>query len=232
MIPSRSKCEGLPCYQCREACTSEFVGTLALVLAGAGTVAATSLVELPQRLFLIALAFGLTVGLLGISLGRISGAHVNPAVSLASLLAGRLRTGLIVPYAFFQVLGAITGGEILRIVFPASSASSFLGSTLLSPSVTPEVAVLFELAGTFLLSSTILIVSLRKFCSRKQAALVGITLFLLILVLGPLTGASFNPARSLGSALGSGHFENLGVFLVGPLAGGAAAGALGRLRRV
>lgn len=194
--------------------------------------AATTLVEVPRGLFLVALGFGLTVGLLGIALGKVSGAHVNPAVSLASVLAGRLRTGLTVPFAFFQLLGALTAGAILRIVFPLLSASSFLGSTLLASSVTPTVGVLLELIGTFLLSSVVLNISSSRFGSRGQAALVGITLFLLILVLGPLTGASFNPARSLGPALASSYFENVGVFIVGPLAGGAAAGVLTRMRRL
>ncbi len=118
MPTPNSKCGALPCYQCRQACAGEFFGTLALVVAGAGTVAATTLVEVPRGLFLVALGFGLTVGLLGIALGKVSGAHVNPAVSLASVLAGRLRTGLTVPFAFFQLLGALTAGAILRIVFP------------------------------------------------------------------------------------------------------------------
>ncbi len=153
-------------------------------------------------------------------------------MSLANVFAGRLRAGLLVPFAFFQVLGALTAGAILRLVFPASSASNFLGSTLLAPSITSSVAILLESAGTFLLSWLILNVSSSKCGRRRQAALVGITLFLLILVLGPLTGASLNPARSLGPALASGHLENLGVFVVGPLAGGAAAGVIGRMRRV
>ncbi len=74
-MSNRSKHGCLPCYQCRKACASEFLGTLALVVAGAGTVAFASLVELPQSLLLIALSFGLTVGALGIVLGGVSGAQ-------------------------------------------------------------------------------------------------------------------------------------------------------------
>ncbi len=77
-------------------------------------------------------------------------------MSLANVFAGRLRAGLLVPFAFFQVLGALTAGAILRLVFPASSASNFLGSTLLAPSITSSVAILLESAGTFLLSWLIL----------------------------------------------------------------------------
>ena len=162
-MSNRSKCGCLPCYQCRKSCASEFLGTLAPVVAGAGTVAFASLVELPQSLLLIALSFGLTVGALGLVLGGVSGAHVNPALSVANVFVGRLRTGLLVPFAFFQVLGALTAGAILRLVFPAPSASTFLGSTLLAPSITSSVAVLLESAGTFLLSGVILNVSSSKF---------------------------------------------------------------------
>ncbi len=89
-----------------------------------------------------------------------------------------------------------------------------------------------EFSGTFVLCSAILFLPLDRIGPIVKPILVGSTLFLLILMLGPFTGASLNPARSLGPALASGHVENLAVYFVGPLAGGLVAGILGRLRRV
>jgi MIP family channel proteins len=221
----------VPCYQCRAACASEFLGTLTLVVAGAGIVALTSLWNLDGSLPLVALVFGVTVAALGMTLGRFSGAHVNPAVSLAHVFAGRLRVGLCVPLVFFQVLGAIVAGIILRLVFPVSPASNFLGSTSLASSVTPWAGIILESAGTFTLSSVILYTPLQGLGPRGKSIIVGAALFLLILILGPFTGASLNPARSLGPALVSGHLENLEVYIAGPLAGGLVAGAIGRMRK-
>jgi MIP family channel proteins len=217
-------------YQYGTALISEFLGTLILVLAGAGMVAYTSLSESAGGLLGIAFVFGLTVATLGILLGSISGAHVDPAVSLAHTCAGKLRASLFLAFAVFQVLGGIVGGIILRMFFPSSSRSSFLGSTSLASSINPWVGVALEFSGTFVLCSAILFLPLDRIGPIVKPILVGSTLFLLILMLGPFTGASLNPARSLGPALASGHVENLAIYFVGPLSGGLVAGIIGRFR--
>ncbi len=114
------------------------------------------------------------------------------------------------------------------MVFPVSRESRFLGYTLLAPSISPLAGILIELTGTFLLSAVALLASLRVRRLWGQAILVGATLFLLILVMTPFTRASLNPARSIGPALASGHMENIEVYLIGPLLGGALAGLLAR----
>lgn len=133
-------------------------------------------------------------------------------------------------YAFYQVLGGLVAGMILRTAFPVSEESGFLGSTLLASGISPVSGIAIELAGTFLLSAVVLIVSSHVRNLSYQAASVGVTLFLLILVIAPLTGASLNPARSIGPALASAHLEGLLVYIIGPLAGGALAGLLAKWR--
>jgi aquaporin NIP len=230
---SRLKLEfdAVPHYRCSTACASEFLGTLTLVVAGAGSVALTSLMKLAGSLLVVASVFGLTVTVLGMTLGRFSAVHVDPAVSLAHVFAGRLQVGLFVPLTIFQMFGAIAAGIILRLLFPASAMSSFLGSTSLASTITPWAGIILESAGTFVLCSVILQSPLRELGPRSTSIVVGFTLFILIVILGPFTSASLNPARSLGPALVSGHLDNLEVYIVGPLAGGLLAGVIARMRK-
>ncbi len=113
------------------ACGSEFLGTMLLVLVGPGTVAYTSVIRMtrPESLLAFGAAFGIIVAIAGTFLGPVSGAHINPAISLANFLASRLGRNLLLTYISFQILGALAGGAVLRILFPVSSSSSFLGST-------------------------------------------------------------------------------------------------------
>jgi glycerol uptake facilitator-like aquaporin len=117
-------------------------------------------------------------------------------------------------------LGAIVAALTLRAfflnrpVFPAD-----LGATELARGVLPILGIIYEAIGTFLLCSAALIATFYVQRRGAQAALVGGTLFVLILLLGNLTGASFNPARSIGPALSSGHWSNIYVYLTGPFLG-------------
>jgi len=116
----------------------------------------------------------------------------------------------------FQALGAIFAAFTLRLFFlnrPVMLAD--LGSTELAIGVTPIYGVFLEAIGTFLFCLAALVAAFYVRQPGRQAALVGGTLFLLILLLGHLTGASFNPARSIGPALSSGHWSNIIVHLVG-----------------
>ena len=184
-----------------------------------------------EQLALVALVFGGTVATIILLFGGRSGAHVNPAITVASALAGAHKRNLVLPYLSFQIMGGLLAGLSLRVVFNGLASSAHLGSTGLAGGISTVEGVSLEVLGTFLLALSAL--SAGHFLKSRpaQAALVGSTLFFLIVAIGPLTGASFNPARSLGPALFSGDMAGQLVYWVGPLVGAGIAGLIfGQLR--
>ena len=135
---------------------------------------------------------------------------------------------MIVPYVVFQSIGALAAGLVLRVVFRPNASSHYLGSTMLS--VNTALGFALETIGTFTLAFVILRVSTGEKDLKFQALTVGLTLFALILTLGAFTGASFNPARSIGPAVVSGHLDDLWLFITAPLTGGAFAAIVERTR--
>ena len=202
-----------------------------LVLIGPGTVAAVSLAQgltAFEALGIIGFAFGATVALVIILLGRISGAHINPAITLAHTIAGKTTLEMFLPYISFQLLGGLLGAYTVKLIFGQFGSSADLGATKLASGVSPLFGTVLEAAGTLVLAMSGFLASSRIHKKPGEAALIGSTLFVIILALGPLTNASLNPARSLGPALASGYLTNLYVYLIGPLAGGLIAGLIYR----
>ena len=221
-----------PCANCKKGCSAEFVGTYLLVLFGAGSVIISTFIQGIASILFVASIFGGTVALVILIFGKHSGAHINPAVTLAHTFARKTKKNLILPYLFFQALGGIIAALTLRLFFLNQSVMpADLGSTELAIGVTPIFGILLEAVGTFLLCSAALAATFYVRRPIKQAALVGGTLFTLILLIGHLTGASFNPARSIGPALSSGHWSNIFVYLIGPLLGAVFAGIPFRILR-
>ena len=215
----------------RARCLSELLGTYLLVLIGPGTVAAVSSAQgiAPlEGLLITGFAFGATVALVIFLLGRISGAHINPAITLAHTIGGKTSPEMLLPYISFQVLGGLLGAFTLKLIFSQLVSSTDLGATKLASIVSPLIGVLLETAGTFILAVSGFLASLRIHKKPGEAALIGSTLFVIILALDPLTNASLNPVRSLSPALVSGYLTNLYVYLIGPLAGGLIAGLVFR----
>ena len=201
------------------------------MLIGPGTIAVLSLgqtITPLEALLIIGFAFGATVALVILLLGRISGAHINPAITLAHTIAGKTTLEMFLPYISFQVLGGLLGAFTVKLVFSQFGSSVDLGATKLASGVSPLIGTLLETAGTFILAMSGFLASLKIHKKPGEAALIGSTLFIIILALGPLTNASLNPARSLGPALASGYLTNLYVYLIGPLAGGLIAGLIYR----
>lgn len=206
---------------------SEMVGTYILVLLGSSSVVLVSESSLPMRwdgIVLVASVFGLTVAGAIIALGGLSGAHINPAVSVACAVARTLKPRLLVPYILAQLAGALLAGASLRLVFGSHILPANLGSTELGAGVSFTEGLALEFAGTFALSISALGASALIRSTPRRAALVGLTLSCLILLVGPLTGASFNPARSLGPSVFSGYFSDQAVYWIGPFAGAVSAG--------
>ena len=202
---------------------AEFFGTFILVFVGAGAVALASLTEVPYQLFVIAATFAGVLAFVILTIGGISGAHINPAVTLALGVSRKLKRELIAPYLFSQFFGGLAAGYVLLIIFPSGSGSQHLGSTSLASGVHPWTGFTLEIIGTFILVFVILSISRKNLPLRYQATIIGSTLFLLIVIFGPLTGAALNPARSIGPALASGFLENLSIYILGPVTGGVLA---------
>jgi len=210
---------------------SELVGTYALVVAGPSSIillSALSLSSAPEALYLVALTFGVSVSVIISLLGEHSGAVINPALTLAAASTRLLRRNLVVPYLIFQTVGGILAGATLRFVFGSLGNATSLGSTRLATAVSPTTGMGLEALGTFILALSALISTAWISRTAFQAVAVGSTLTILILFIGPLTGAGFNPARSIGPALASEYFSNLYVYVIGPFAGALLAGLVFR----
>ena len=205
---------------------SEMLGTYLLVFFGAGSVIVSAMLGFSslETIVLAAVVFGTVVAAVILSLGPLSGAHINPAITVGSVLSGRFDSSLLLPYVSFQFLGGLLAGLSLRLVLGSLGPIASLGSSQLATGITPVEGVVLETSGTFVLTLTALAATSFVKSPFRQSLLVGITLLLLILLIGPLTGASFNPARSFGPSVFSGYFQNQPVYYVGPLVGASCAG--------
>lgn len=194
---------------------AEVIGTFALVFVGTGAIIVNDVTGGMVTHFGVALAFGLVVMTMINSVGDVSGAHFNPAVSLAFFLAGKLEAREVMPYIASQIAGAVAASGLLALLF-ADHAT--LGATL--PTVGVAEAFLLEVVISFFLMFVILgVVS----GPRENAAIagfaIGATVCMCALVAGPLTGGSMNPARSLAPALVGGELASLWIYLTAPIIG-------------
>ncbi|ODJ71357.1 MIP/aquaporin family protein [Brochothrix thermosphacta] len=202
--------------------SSEFMGTSVLVLVGTGTAV------LSNNNIGIAMAFGLTLIAMIYTLGSISGGHFNPAVSLAFFLNKRIDMKVLLIYCLSQLIGAVVGSGILLVVLKTSG----LSSASLGENTTSHIGIgssfLVEAILTMLFVFVILSVTNDDTYSTLAGFVIGVTLIAMILVALPLTGASFNPARSFGPALlvGGESLRELLIFIVAPLVGGMFASIL------
>ncbi len=194
---------------------AESIGTFALVFAGCSAIIVNDTFAGVLGHVGISLVFGLVVMATIYSIGNISGAHLNPAVTLGFLVAGRLQKRAVLPYLGSQVLGAIAAALVLRFLFPEHET---LGMTV--PTVSLLRAFSMEALLSFFLMFVILNVSTGHMEKGIMAGVaVGGTIALEALIGGPVTGASMNPARSLGPALVLGHLDSLWIYLVAPIVG-------------
>jgi len=195
---------------------AEFLGTFVLVAAGTGAVA------IDASVFGIALAFGCAVGGMILLFGKVSGAHLNPVVSIAFTLHGKLDKRDLLPYLIAQCLGA-TAGALLVYVLNDGAA----GLTLPRESLSTALAFVIEIGITFVLVFMILRAPCLVGSSIPRIALlVGATVGVNAYLFGPMTGASMNPARTIGPAWVAGNGEYLWLYLSATVAGGLFALAI------
>ena len=169
-------------------------------------------------LLFISFSFGTTVALLSLLLDKCS-SQINPAVTLAFTLAQPSRRRLFIPYLGFQILGSLLAGATLWNLFRSIDPTKNLGSTQLANHTNPIAGIMLEAIGTFVLSISVLFASNYVQNPTKKGLLIGTTLFILIVLIGPLTGASFNPARSFGPSIVSGYLNDQYVYWLGPFLG-------------
>ncbi|MCW5873302.1 MAG: aquaporin [Anaerolineales bacterium] len=195
---------------------AEFIGTAALIFvgAGAGALGMGGVVG-------VALAHGLILIGLAYAYGSISGTYINPAVTLAVTLAGKLTWPQALRYWAAQMLGGAFGAALLYIIL--GGAGTGLGATLPSAGINSVQAVIVEAALTFLLATVVLRTAVLKDSTPFAGVAIGVTLAALILMGGPLTGASLNPARTFGPALFTGTLGSLWIYIAGPFLGATAA---------
>lgn len=194
---------------------SEFIGTFCLVFAGTGAVIINDtfggVVSHPG----IAIVFGLVVMSMIYSIGDISGAHINPAVTIGFYRLGLFSGRDVLPYIICQVIGAVAASGVLLLMFPNHKT---LGATL--PNISILGAFIFEVILTFMLMFVIVHVSEgAKEKGLMAGVAVGGMVGLEAMFAGPATGASMNPARSIGPAVMSGNLPDLWIYIVAPIIG-------------
>jgi MIP family channel proteins len=199
---------------------AELVGTFTLVFIGAGAGALVVAGNSSGGLVGVALAHAIALVVIVYAWGTISGAHVNPAVTFGLAVAGRFPWIRAVRYWIAQLLGAAIAGYLLLLLI---GTQGNLGMTVPAPTVSIAQAIVIEAVLTFFLVIAVFGSAVAGRNGNGAALAIGLVLGMDILMGGPLTGGSMNPARSFGPALAMGDFSTLYVYFVGPLIGGAIA---------
>jgi MIP family channel proteins len=206
---------------------AEGIAAFALVFAGCGAIITEAETQALGAVG-VALVFGLVIMVMVYATGHLSGAHLNPAVTVAFTLTRHFPARDAVAYVGAQIMGAIAAAFALLAMWPARPAS--LGATV--PAIDVGGALVYEIVMTAILMFVILAVATDVRAVGTGAAIaIGGTIGLDALFGGPLTGASMNPARSLGPALASGQFQDLWIYFVGPVVGAAVGGLAYQLVR-
>lgn len=215
---------------------AEFIGTFTLVLFGCGAAVIAGADGMTGiGLAGISFAFGLALIGMAYGIGPVSGCHINPAVSLGAMLAGRMSPAEMIQYWIAQVTGATVAALILMMI--ASGTASYtggLGANGWGPGYLGEynvvAAFIFEAVATFLFLVVILGATGKGAPTQVAGLAIGLTLVVIHLVGIKITGVSVNPARSIGPALfsGGGALSQLWLFILAPALGAAAAGILFR----
>ena len=198
---------------------AEFCGTFGLVFIGTGALVVNEMMGGEITHVGVSLSFGLTVLAMIYAFGDVSGAHINPAVTVGFWASGRFDGRRVPGYVVAQCAGALTASGAVRMLFPAAVS---LGGTM--PSGSSSQAFVLEIILTLILMLVILSVS---FGAKETGMLAGVAIGAVIafeaLFAGPVSGASMNPARSLGPAIIAGEIHSLWVYLVAPVLGAILA---------
>src|SRR5262245_50836295 len=213
---------------------AEVVGTGILVMFGAGSVVAALTVgggELDYAgLGMVAIAFAFAIAVAIYAFGTTSGAHINPAVTVALAATKRFPCGEVPAYVVAQLVGATVGAALIVAAFGGDAVDLGTGGTTLADDVTYLQGIVAEAIGTFLLMTAVMALAVDSRAPAGWAGfMIGLAVAVAILVIGPLTGSSLNPARTFGPLLiptiggGETDWGEFPLYIIGPLAGGALA---------
>lgn len=197
---------------------AEFIGTFALVFCGTGAIIVNEKSQGALGLVGISFAFGIIVAAVIYIFGTFSGAHINPAITIALLIGKLTSKKHAVFYILAQILGALLASGLLKFMFPENQN---LGATIPSGEILPSFLIEFVL--TFFLMLSIFGVSAKKAYSSIAGLIIGLVVTGIILFAGPVSGGSFNPARSLAPAIVSGNLTALWIYIVAPILGAITA---------
>ncbi|UII20753.1 MIP/aquaporin family protein [Fulvivirga ligni] len=198
---------------------SELIGTYGLVFCGTGAIVINDVSGGSITHPGIAITFGLIVMAMIYTFGEISGAHMNPAVTIAFWFAKRFSGKQVLPYIIAQLVGALAASFTLKMLFPSHIT---LGATLPSGDIWQTFVI--EIILTFFLMLVIMHVSTgSKEIGNLAGMAIGATVLLEAMFAGPITGASMNPARSLAPALASGQLQHFWVYILAPVIGASLA---------
>ena len=220
----------------RRASAAEAYGTFLLVMIGPGTITAMRFAGLGTSgpaLGVIGLAHGVALLVAIYSIGHISGAHINPAVTIAAWATHKIEARRVAPYIIAQLVGASIAGVTQLVLWSSNSGNggydaaklTFLGDTVPGSGFTIGAALLAEVVGTAILVFTIFGATDKKADSSWAGVAIGLVLAAVIWMFGPISGASLNPARTIGPTLASAvfsltPFNTLWIYIVGPIFGG------------
>ena len=209
---------------------AEFIGTFTLVFIGCASVWATTNPGYAAGPIVPAFGHGLAIVFAAYALGHISGAHINPAVTLSCALYGAISWPKAVGYWIVQILGGIVAALVLSFIIPNQAAN--FGAFSYGTNTTFAGAVLMEAILTFFLCTAVLQGAVAGKAGHFAGLAIGLTLTLSILGGGAITGASLNPARTLGpaivAAIGGASISQVPAYLIGTLLGGAIAALVSR----
>ncbi|WP_299158805.1 MIP family channel protein [uncultured Tenacibaculum sp.] len=197
---------------------AEFIGTFVLVFCGTGAVIVNSLSNGSLGLLGISAAFGIVITGMIYVFGSISGAHINPAVTIALAVGKLMPKREVIYYVIAQTLGAFLASVLLYFIFPTTET---LGETLPRGGVFSSFVL--EVVLTFFLMLIILGMTSQKEHSHLAGIVIGVFVTGIILIAGPISGGSFNPARSLAPAILSGNIDALWIYIVAPTLGSVLA---------
>ncbi|MGK0365282.1 MAG: aquaporin NIP [Saprospiraceae bacterium] len=197
---------------------AELIGTFALVFCGTAAIVINDVTNGSVSHVGVAITFGLIVMAMIYSFGKISGAHINPAVTIAFSLTDRFDRKDLLPYLVAQLLGAFLASGVLRYLFQEHED---LGATF--PYGDWGQTFILEVILTYFLMLVIIFVSQNKEAASMTGVAVGATVLLEAMFAGPITGASMNPARSIAPAVVSGNISELWIYILAPIIGAILA---------